>query len=334
MFHKYPYSNFHELNLDWILEKITEFEATLKEWSKIAEELEKALGQIETMQLEIDDLDNRVDNLYQMIVDLHVEEILEDLAHLKTAISQLTNKTIDLQNQIDDINQKFNVIEKKFNQVYVYIDGEVSKLYAYVNEKDYALILKMNQMKQQLLSDFNDLKEEVENMETTAINPWHPDYVKIGFKKNLDFIYNDLSDHAVSASEYSETGLTADEYAALEIPAIQYCKNGRKLLHLDWVFSPGFGWRQEISNVLTSIINFIQNTYTAAEYHSLDLDADAYSLLNLTAAQYYNFRMERLGVYVENGTLKSTQYALLEQNGVGYVEGATAVINNGVISFE
>ena len=31
MFNKYPYTDFHELNLDWILEKVKQFDASLTE---------------------------------------------------------------------------------------------------------------------------------------------------------------------------------------------------------------------------------------------------------------------------------------------------------------
>ena len=35
MFNKYPYLNFHELNLDWVIAKITEFDKKLDEYDKI-----------------------------------------------------------------------------------------------------------------------------------------------------------------------------------------------------------------------------------------------------------------------------------------------------------
>ena len=38
-FHKFPYENFHELNLDWILGEIQKFDAELTEFEETATEL-------------------------------------------------------------------------------------------------------------------------------------------------------------------------------------------------------------------------------------------------------------------------------------------------------
>lgn len=331
-FHKYPYTNYHELNLDWILSKIDEFSATLKSWEELAKELQEGLAQIDGMQDEIDALQTSVNDLYRLVNDLHVEDILIDIAKLKTAVSELTNKDIDLQNQINNINQMFDVVNAKFNQVYVYIDGEISKVYAYVNEQDALIIAKINQLKVQLLSMINELAEEIASIDTDAINPWHPELDKVSYKKNLELSYADLADNVPTAEEYSKLDLTATNYAALEIPAIKYSRFGKKLLHLDYVFSPIYGWKQNISNVLTNIVDYFAGTYTADEYASLDLSADDYAAIELTALQYYHFNQDRAGVFLVNNVLQSNQYALSESNGFLNVVGADAVLTDGVLS--
>lgn len=333
MFHKYPYSNFHELNLDWILSKINEFQTKLDEWAVLAEELRQALDQIEGIQEEIDTINNSIDNIYNIINNLHLDEIITDIAKLRTSVSILTNKDIDLQNQIDNIQDEFKVVNSRFNQLYVYVDGMIAKVYAYVNENDAIILAKMNQMKLQLLEMIQELQKEIDELDTSVINPWHPERGEISLKDNIKYIYADLADNVPTAEEYSSLGLTADAYNTFELSAIKYSKFGRKILHLDWVFSPVYGFKQNISNVLTSIVNHFSKTYTADEYTSLDLTADDYTALNLTALQYYSFNQDRAGVYLVNGILQSNQYALYENDGVGSVTGAEATLTDGVISF-
>ena len=41
--HGYPYTNFHELNLDWVIEQVKQCLETIDRWSETARELEQAL---------------------------------------------------------------------------------------------------------------------------------------------------------------------------------------------------------------------------------------------------------------------------------------------------
>lgn len=53
MFRKYPYTNFHDINLDWIISRIKDFEAMLKKmaqdianlFEKVGEEVNKIINQ-------------------------------------------------------------------------------------------------------------------------------------------------------------------------------------------------------------------------------------------------------------------------------------------------
>ena len=65
--HKFPFSNFHELNLDWILNKLKEFDETLKQFRSELDEfrqtLETATQQIETNKNDIAELNQKYTSL-------------------------------------------------------------------------------------------------------------------------------------------------------------------------------------------------------------------------------------------------------------------------------
>ena len=62
------------------------------------------------------------------------------------------------------------------------------------------------------------------------------------------------------------------------------------MLHLDYVFSPIYGFKQSVDNVLTSILNWLEGTLSADAYTALNLTADEYTALNLSAADYYSYQ--------------------------------------------
>ena len=79
------------------------------------------------------------------------------------------------------------------------------------------------------------------------------------------------------------------EYDTYNLTAYEYARFGFKMLHLDFVFSPIYGFKQSVDNVLTSILNWIEGTLSADGYTALNLTADDYTALNLSAADYYSY---------------------------------------------
>lgn len=72
--HKYPYTNLHELNLDWILDKIKELEETVKAFRTELDEFNNRLTELE------ENLEPRVKTNEDNIKDLQLRvKALEDI---------------------------------------------------------------------------------------------------------------------------------------------------------------------------------------------------------------------------------------------------------------
>ena len=263
-FHKYPYENFHELNLDWILSKINEFDATLKEWSELAEKLGLALDDIATMKNAI----------------AAIEDNISDLPEIRNAIEANTSNIALLSDKVD-------VISVQLDGVYQYIDDKYLELDAKLFESQTLLMVKMNQMKLQLQQEIDELKQIVRDIDTSVYNSWIGR--KVTNQQNTDFAFNHLADECLTAEEYSSLGLDASDYADFDLTSRDYQEFGKKKLHFRWVYAPAYGFRQELSNVLTSIINFVKNTLSASEYAALDMTADEYAALDLTSMDYFSY---------------------------------------------
>ena len=296
---KYPYQNDEILNLDWVLKQIQEFRTTFESWSETIRQLQEGLE-------DISDWESRIVQLELITEQIPViEKALSDLSNLHNAdINYLKSQIADLQMQIDNLD---------IAALKVYVDSRDNELMADYNKKiydNYVVTYSLfNGLKDRLIA----LAEIVENIDTKAFNPWPRTLEKVSLQQNINFAYADLADKVLTAEEYASLGLSATDYDTFEMSARDYSLNSRFITHLNYVYSPTYGFKQELNNVLTSIINFIKGTMSADEYRALDIDADGYSALDLSANDYYSYNSNPEGTVITGGNgLTSAQYSTLQ----------------------
>lgn len=295
---KYPYQNDEILNLDWVLKQIQEFRSTFESWAETIRQLQEGLE-------DISDWESRIVQLELITEQIPViEKSLSDLANLHDAdIKQLKLQIADLQTQINNLD---------VSALKVYVDSRDNELMADYNKKiydNYVVTYSLfNGLKDRLIA----LAEAVANIDTKAFNPWPRTLEKVSLQQNINYAYADLADKVLTAEEYASLGLSADDYDTFEMSARDYSLNSKFITHLNYVYSPTYGFKQELNNVLTSIVNFIKGTMSATEYSALDLTADSYTALDLTADDYYSYN-NQLGYIGTGGAgLTSEQYSSLQ----------------------
>ena len=294
----YPYQNDEILNLDWVLKQIKLFKETLESWADTIKELQEGLE-------DISDWETRIEALEVMSAKIPViEKSLIDLANLHDVdVKNLKAMIADLQKQIDDLD---------VTALRIYIDSRDNELMKDYNKKIYDNYVVTYQLFDALKDRLEILAQIVAELDTKAYNPWPRRIAKEALQDNLNYTYSDLADSVPTAEEYAELGLSATEYSAFDMLARDYSVRGKLNLKMHFVYSPVYGFKQEINNVLTSIVNFIKGTMSATEYSALDLDADAYTALDLTADDYYSYN-NQVGYIGTGGTgLTSEQYSTLQ----------------------
>ena len=116
MIHKWGYTNYHDLNLDWILEKIRLLESKVKEIEDLSNEWVETLNDIKR------DIQT-MENLYDMLLrdnNAFKDEVVNNFASLSNDIenkinqlsNQLTNDFIDYTNVL---NNRISSLEYKVN---------------------------------------------------------------------------------------------------------------------------------------------------------------------------------------------------------------------------
>lgn len=117
--HKYPYTDFHELNADWLIEKITKVEASIdgikesiedemKEWVK--GELKPYTDRLDALILEVNNLEDTVDgklaeldaevDRFEAEVNAKITLIQQNISAQISAVNQLTDTKIAANNEV------------------------------------------------------------------------------------------------------------------------------------------------------------------------------------------------------------------------------------------
>lgn len=245
-FDQFPYTNFHELNLDWLLVQIKGYEDIFKE---IKKEWQELWDLMQTFPNELykfaSEYNNRLNKL-----DAKFQELEYYYKNLNYATPE------ELMAEVEKLNQliETNVITLKsdIKLLYSYIDG------GWVDQKEYI--------------DKQDaqLKELIDNIyfEPTGevINPITKKITSV--QVALDNIYCTMRFFAFNAREYSYLFWTAEYYDSREMRAYEYDIYA-KYLYGKWP------WMEPSAMCLK-----------ATEYDSLDLTAALFESFNMYVWQY------------------------------------------------
>lgn len=120
-FETFPYTNFQDLNLDWIIKKLKEFEA--KDYDDIIAEILRRLSIAEeTIINNYNDLSTRINNLTQIVNQHYLD--------LSNRIMIVDNRVTIVENAVDDLRQRVMALEDKVDGMYfrVYTPEEFAEI--------------------------------------------------------------------------------------------------------------------------------------------------------------------------------------------------------------
>lgn len=325
---KYPYTDFHEFNADWVLNKITEFDAYIKSIKEIIDQLASYYEIVDGLQDDMRALQAEVGTYSDRIAELEtgIRDVRITIANLENELVRMitdeanTRKAADqyLQNQIDVIKSavaEIAILKK-------YVDAVVKSLRRYIDlaisDSEYRILLYVNEKVLMLQTQIDDIYEKLRHVAVNVYN-WqaygYADDGRIDFDLNNKLLYLHLGNN-LSAVEYCKLGLTADQYKAFNLTSWRYLMYGAKELHADFVFMPVSGGRQNVSVALTDVLTFLCNTLSSDAYTGLELTSDEYTALDISAAQYLrldaNLDVQHAVTYSSTGSgITADQYAHL-----------------------
>ena len=266
----YPYSDFHEANLDWLLTKYKQFDAQLSE----------LVSDFEQIEADFNTLSREVNNLLNTM-EAEVRRAIEE--YLPTAMAPYINQ----------LNAALADIELLRDQMAGW-DNELRLIRAEYSTADDGLridyISRIANLRFDMIAEILRIDNRIDNIIDEL--PEIYNLVK-GYKTNIAYVIYDVYDAcrymAYTAAHYANAGLTAQELDDLQREALDLDLNGYLILYPPkQCLNPLTGVRADICTILQDLALFASvRTWTAYDWDSVWLqDCDTIDALDITA---FNF---------------------------------------------
>jgi prefoldin subunit 5 len=141
-FHEYPYTDFHELNTDWIINEELEIRKRIEDYLKKIDDLLRKQAdldkKVDDVTNHVNDVENEVNNKIGDITK-HIDDaenrINKKIDDADKHVDDVEKKVNDIQPKIDEQNQKINDIDNKNNENQTKINDSVKSV-SYDNDLD------------------------------------------------------------------------------------------------------------------------------------------------------------------------------------------------------
>ena len=304
-FNKYPYTDFHELNLDFLLSSYTTLIDKANEiitWANDHQiEYEEAIERLTAVEQEIDTFEAQITAAFnQLKADLEAD-FAQQKAELDAALAE-TKAEVDatIEQLQKDVAAAIAAFENRFLELETEVKNELAETKAEVARAIIELqnILNANnqyimQYVENRLQQFIDDLPEI--LTVQVYNPYRGEVTDI--QTAINDIYSVACIWGLTAEQYDSLGLTASEYDSLGLTAQEYDTLGYKLLYKDpdlYMLSPFDGQYVHIQTVIMDLAHLHMGGVTAQYYDDLELTAEEYDSKELTAFQYDWFADELL----------------------------------------
>lgn len=304
-FNRYPYTDFHQLNLDFLL---TSYQTLIDKANEVIAwannhqiEYEEAIERLSAVENEIYTFEAQITAAFnQLQADLEAD-FAQQKADLERALAD-TKAEVDA--TIDQLEKDVAAAIASFENRFLELETEIKNELAETKAQVARAIIELQQV---LAANNQFIFEYVENrlqkfiddlpeiLTVMVYNPYRGEVTDI--QTAINDIYSIACIWGLTATQYDSLGLTAAEYDALELSAQEYDTLGYKLLYKDpnyYMLSPFTGEMVHVKDVIMDLAHLHMGGVTASYYDGLELTATEYDEKELTAFQYDWFADELL----------------------------------------
>ena len=197
---QFPYSDFHELNLDWLIRQT-------KETLDKANYLEEEFAKIEVLTEE------QINNMIAAAISANNINVYNSINQVR----------LDLTNAINDLDVSITARYK------AYTDAQIALQKIYIDNQDLFYDTLAQGYAATALTEAKAYTDQQVLNYNMMINPINGQYEDVRQVVN-DIFDNFLSNDALTAVEYDALELTASAYDAYDLTAYDYDFNGKNLL--------------------------------------------------------------------------------------------------------
>ena len=300
LFEHMPYTNFHDLNLDWIITKIKELNAkvvALDEWAtQHKQEYAELVQRVTALENEIDTFETQVRSEFERLkADLDADFAAQK-AEMDVALDQ-TKAEVAAQIELltTEVDAAIAGLDTQFANLTREIRSELVNVKLQVNEA-------LAQLDQRLLDNNEYLFEYVENrldqfihdfpeiIGIQVFNPMRGQYTDL--QTAIDDLYDMACVYGLTAIQFDTLDLTAEEFEAYDLTAREFDQYGYNLLEYPdpryYMMDPFTGEINLVKNVVQKLaaLHTDAESVNVTEFEALDLTAEEFDAYDLTA---FNF---------------------------------------------
>ena len=287
---KYPYTDFHELNLDWLLDHYKGLVSQLdyiNTWiSQHKIDYEDALNRLTIVESEINDFESQINAAFDQLKIDNQKQLDDALANINSEVdAKIAQFTIDVNNAIDSLNSDFETLRlqilNELTSFKTQINREIINLRSLIEGNNQYIFAWVDNR----IQEFIDSLPEI--LSVYVYNPFRGEVTDI--QTAINDLYSLSCIWGLTALQYDLLGLTATEYDSYELTAAEYDTLAYQLLYKNpdvYMMSPFTGEYTLVKNVVEKLCYFHMEGLTAEEYDLKDLTADDYDALSITAFDY------------------------------------------------
>lgn len=296
--HAYPYTDFHELNLDFLLTTyqsiVDKLNETIDWCNNHQTEYEEAMARLQAVENEIATFEAQITAAFNRLqADLEAE-FAEQKAELERALAE-TQAEVDaaIIRMQDEVTQQLADFVEQFYQLKAEVQAEINRLLGIINQAIDQLNATLEANNQFIFNYVESRLDEFINMipdyeHIYVYNPYRGEVTLL--QQAINDLYSVAAIWGLTAAQYDSLELTATEYDALGLSALEYDTLGYKLLYKDpdnYMINPFTGTYDPIKTVIEYLAGLHKaESFTATEYDALELDADTYDAFECTAYNY------------------------------------------------
>ena len=212
-YNKYPYTDFHELNLDWLLEHYQELVDQLNKINAwIAEhkiQYNEAIARLTALENEINTFEAQIRAEFAALKAQQQAQLDAALVQINATVdAKLRQLSADVQSAIDDMYAQFDRLQ-------IAISDELN---TFRRQVDYEITLIRNEMRANNQLIFQWVENRIEDFinslpEILTVNVYNPYRGEVtDIQTAINDIYSVACIWGLTAQQYDDLGLTAEEY--------------------------------------------------------------------------------------------------------------------------
>ena len=297
---RYPYTDFHEMNLDFLLSNYASIMNKLNEtidWvNQHQEDYEEAIERLTAVENEIETFETVINAEFARLKADIEADFAQQKAELDAALAQTQAEVnAEIQRMINEVNTAIASFDVRFDEQVRFLNSELTKMKLQINNALDELDKDLDERTQFIFDHVEwTLDEFIKNfpdiMDIIVYNPLKGSYTSI--QVAINDLYSVACVYGLTAAQFDSLNMACTEFDATDITASDFDQYSYELLHYPderyYMNDPFTGEITLIKNVVYKLAELHQDedSYSATEYDALDMDADTFDATDITA---FNF---------------------------------------------